>query len=322
MEDLAGVPGVEPLTILPENVDYRCSTGICRRIRAQDEDTAFRECAQQADYSLIIAPEFQDILRSRTRWAEELGGKLLGSSSAGVQLTADKLALARFLQKRGVPTPESFPFHGGETVPGPLFPMVLKPRYGAGSQATFLVERPDELRSCMNEARAEGWAGEMVMQRFVPGRSASVAFLAGRNCLQPLLASSQSLSQDGRFRYQGGSVPLPPDLAERAVRVARPAVKAVHGLRGYVGVDMILGDTGSDCVIEINPRVTTSYIGLRAVAETNLAGTWIGIATGKPTPRPTWRCCIANFQAEGKVVVRGQRSEARGQGSETENIIT
>jgi predicted ATP-grasp superfamily ATP-dependent carboligase len=52
------------------------------------------------------------------------------------------------------------------------------------------------------------------------------------------------------------------------------AVRAILGLQGYVGVDLILGkgeDGALDQVIEINPRVTTSYVGLRALAKTNLA---------------------------------------------------
>jgi predicted ATP-grasp superfamily ATP-dependent carboligase len=43
---------------------------------------------------------------------------------------------------------------------------------------------------------------------------------------------------------------------------------------GYLGVDLVLGDDPSgadDRVIEINPRLTTSYVGLRAAALCNLA---------------------------------------------------
>jgi predicted ATP-grasp superfamily ATP-dependent carboligase len=38
---------------------------------------------------------------------------------------------------------------------------------------------------------------------------------------------------------------------------------------GYLGVDLILGEDGNgavDCVVEINPRLTTSYVGLQAAA--------------------------------------------------------
>jgi predicted ATP-grasp superfamily ATP-dependent carboligase len=54
--------------------------------------------------------------------------------------------------------------------------------------------------------------------------------------------------------------------------------------RGYIGVDLVLGDDpggSGDAVIEINPRLTTSYIGLRAAAKCNLAEAMWAIAEGR-----------------------------------------
>ncbi|MCJ7721336.1 ATP-grasp domain-containing protein, partial [Candidatus Bathyarchaeota archaeon] len=45
---------------------------------------------------------------------------------------------------------------------------------------------------------------------------------------------------------------------------------AVNGLKGYVGVDMILTEE-EPIVIEVNPRITTSYIGLKRAAKFNTA---------------------------------------------------
>ena len=53
---------------------------------------------------------------------------------------------------------------------------------------------------------------------------------------------------------------------------------------GYVGVDLVLGrepDGSEDVVIEINPRLTTSYVGLRAAARTNLAEAMWQVAQGE-----------------------------------------
>jgi predicted ATP-grasp superfamily ATP-dependent carboligase len=44
----------------------------------------------------------------------------------------------------------------------------------------------------------------------------------------------------------------------------------VPGLSGYIGMDILIADEG--CYrIEINPRLTTSYIGLRQVVNINLS---------------------------------------------------
>jgi predicted ATP-grasp superfamily ATP-dependent carboligase len=274
LEDFRRIPGVEAMT-LP----------------AGDERAALREAARTCDHVLLIAPEFDGLLAERCHWVEEAGGKLLGPSSAAVRLTADKLRLSHHLRDAGVPTPPCTPHPG--SVP---FPVVLKPRDGAGSQATFLVRNPDELARCSTQAAVERWCGELILQPFVRGTAASVALLLGPGRYVPLLPGAQHLSDDGRFHYRGGRVPLPAALRGRAVTLARRAAAAVPGLRGYVGVDLVLGE--EDQVIEINPRLTTSYIGLRALAETNLAEAMLRVADGDDVVL-RWREGAVEFAADG-----------------------
>lgn len=52
--------------------------------------------------------------------------------------------------------------------------------------------------------------------------------------------------------------------------IAQKIAKADTGLLGYVGVDLIMTDEGA-VVIDINPRLTTSYAGLRQSLSLNPA---------------------------------------------------
>jgi predicted ATP-grasp superfamily ATP-dependent carboligase len=301
LEDFGRIPGVVAQTLPGEHDDPspRPPGG------PGDREEAFRDLARTADYTLVIAPEFDDILLTLCRSVEEAGGRLLGPSPPAVRLAGDKLALGRHLTDRGVPTPTGRPFSPGMAAPDLRFPAVWKPRHGAGSQATFLLKSPDDLAACAARARQEGWKGETLMQPFVPGRPASVAFLVGPRQQVPLPPAAQLLSEEGRFHYRGGVVPLPPDLAGRAVRLAGRAVEAVPGLRGYVGVDLVLGgaaDGSEDWVIEINPRLTTSYVGLRALAHTNLAEAMLRVMAGEEVALG-WRAGPVHFQAGGRVSV-------------------
>jgi predicted ATP-grasp superfamily ATP-dependent carboligase len=264
---------------------------------AGEGPAAFRELARSADWTVLIAPECDGLLAERCRWVEEAGGRLLGPSSAAVRLSGDKLLLAEHLRAAGVPTP---PCVALAAMPVP-FPAVCKPRDGAGSRATFLVRGAADLARCRAQAAAEGWRGELLLQPFVPGLAASVAFLIGPGRCMPLPPARQFLSGDGRFHYLGGRLPLSGELGERTLRLARRAVETVHGLRGYVGVDVVLGD--EDQVIEINPRLTTSYVGLRALAETNLAEAMVNVATGEEVPL-RWRAGEVCFRADGRVEPR------------------
>ncbi|MGH7222406.1 MAG: ATP-grasp domain-containing protein, partial [Gemmataceae bacterium] len=225
---------------------------------------------------------------------EEEGGHLLGSSRAAIDQTADKLLLSRLWSSRGIPTPSS----------ARKYPLVCKPRFGAGSQATFLIRDEEELARARVQARTEGWSGELIRQAFTPGLAASVAFLAGGGQRHALPAVEQRLSSDGRFRYLGGRLPITDNLDRRARHLAERAVECVEGLRGWFGVDLVLGDAedgSGDAVIEINPRLTTSYLGLRQRARFNLAEALLAVATDSPTPSWEWESDSIVFETDGRL---------------------
>ena len=72
----------------------------------------------------------------------------------------------------------------------------------------------------------------------------------------------------------------------------------------YVGVDLVLGsapDGSQDCVIEMNERLTTSYIGLQALTETNLAEALVNVAIGKEA-NLKWRSGRVRFYSDGQVI--------------------
>ena len=311
-EDLQRLPGVQAITILEDSWELEAepsavstSPAAVRRVPAGQEESAFREAAGAADYTLVIAPECAGILATRRRWVGEVGGRWLGCSFPAIELCADKLILSQYLAERRIPTPPSRPYGPEEPLPTFPLPWVWKPRQGAGSQATFLVRQPDELPAYVDHARHDGWTGDSILQPFVPGSAASVAFLIGPQKIVPLLPASQELSNDGRFRYHGGRIPLPAPLAERAVRLAKRAVAVVPGLSGYVGMDIVLGNAADGCqdvVIEINPRLTTSYIGLRALARTNLAGALLAVTRGEGILVPAWQARSIRFFADGTIL--------------------
>jgi predicted ATP-grasp superfamily ATP-dependent carboligase len=296
LEDFSRIPGVVADAILGAASDAILPAGVAvHRTETQNEETLFRRLASAADGTLVIAPEIDGVLADRLRLVEEAGGRLLGPTSAAARLTGDKLLLAEHLRQRGVPTPATV--RRSQTAPS--FPSVCKPRLGAGSQEIYLIRNEDEWRKAAAVLPSDG-----IVQLFVPGVAASVAFLIGPGLRLALPAAAQHLSTDGRFRYLGGSLPLPAPLAERATRIAARAVDSVKGLRGYVGVDVVLGpaaDGGDDFVIEINARLTTSYIGLKALAEFNLAAAMLAVAAGDPLAAWKWRSRPVWFTPDGRV---------------------
>src|SRR5262249_30885433 len=121
----------------------------------------------------------------------------------------------------------------------------------------------------------------------------------GPNYCLALPPAAQHLESGECVKYMGGEIPLPEPLAIRAERIARRAITGIPGLVGYVGVDVVLRDDGHDWAIEINPRLTTSYIGLRALAEFTLAKAMLAAVQGNEPPKWKWRTGRVRFRTDG-----------------------
>lgn len=299
VEDFAGVEGVEVSGIVESDM------------RARGEEAAFRAQANRADATLVIAPEFDNLLAQRSQWAVDEGSVLLGAPLEAIRRASDKVSLCATLCEHQVATPpvyvvgqrldvdwDPWPKH-------PPFPCLLKPRFGAGCRGIRLVHTREGLSRHVDDIPARERASDWFVQPLIPGLAASVAFLVGEEQTLPLVAGRQHVTatEEG-LCYEGGTLPLPGLLQERAVALAGRALRCFPALRGFVGVDLILGeaDNGSqDHVIEVNPRVTTSYVGLRRICRENLAGVWWALHRRERVAEPGWQARAVRFQADGRV---------------------
>ncbi len=275
-DDFAAIAGVDVLTGSPDE---------------------FAALAAAADWTFAIAPETDGVLLDLAKEVERVGGRWLGPGSEAIVLTSDKFAMFQHWRTYGVRTPQTVLW---PELP-PSWPCVVKRRDGAGSEGMRLISSEAEYRSVRSA---------MIAQSFCPGIPTSVAYICdppelGRISVA-LPPTFQMISPDGQFRYGGGLIPIEPELERRAERLGRRALRGVPGLLGYVGVDLLLGDAADgseDFAIEINPRLTTSYVGLRAHLGGNLAELILEIANGSQgAVRVNARGRVA-FSASGNIRV-------------------
>ncbi len=293
--------------------DLRRLQGVA--VEIVERRSAFRRALRRADAALVIAPETEGILERLSRAVEEEGRLLLGPSPGAVRLAADKLATARCLGAAGVHTPrtEAVRFAAARRrLRSWALPFVLKPRDGCGCRGVVLVRGRNELGDALRTVRHATRRDDFLVQEYVRGLDASVSVIAAAGLL-PLGLNRQMLSGRRTPAYAGGETFHPHPLAPAASAAASAAVAAVAaacpGMRGYVGVDLVLGNRQAT-VIEINPRLTTSYVGLRLSIKENLAGLMVDAALGLSLPdriTATGRC---RFRSDGRILRRTTRHQA------------
>ena len=314
--DLAALPGIDPL-LVPQRVDRQ---------------GALRDALHRSAAALIIAPESDGVLHGLTSAVARTGRLLLGCGPKSIRLATDKVATARYLRSCGVPTPAATPVPADRSTALALLvahprPFVLKPRDGCGCQGVRVVRRRCDTEEALARSARRAGARGLMVQRFLEGDAASVSLIVGRSGASPGSREILSLGlnrQDVRgrsaLRYAGGMTPWREGRCGDAERLAIRAVDLVRrrcpDLSGYVGIDLVLG-TGGAQVIDINPRLTTSYVGLRRLAGPDLARWMLDAAIGLPLPRSITLRGQCRFDTAGVVRMTRLVHGAVGRGRAT-----
>lgn len=281
--DFAKCDGIRVSTIIgsttPVSVDLRVQQRIVRD--REELNATFDEQAAKSEGTILIAPEFEGILLSLSTRVVEHGGTLFSPSSEFVALASDKQSTAERLHAAGVNVPRGTVLMPAERCPsGFRHPAVLKPIDGCGSLGVRKFNQGDTVPNDSLAYRLE---------EFAEGKPVSVLCVCGPEQVLPLEPCSQRLAGSGSFEYLGGSLPLAEGLQARATKLAMSALEAMPPALGLVGIDMVLGeaeDGSQDVVIEINPRCTTSYVGLRKAYDVNLAQLLLAVSNSERVERP------------------------------------
>lgn len=264
-----------------------------------DPALGFDGCLERADAAWVIAPEFDHILFDFAQRVERSGRRLIGPTSDAIRLTSDKWMLGDHWKRHGVPTPETqradrFSDRTWET------PWIVKPIDGAGSTATTIVRNAHDWQRAIRRGIEAGYTSDrLIVQPWYSGTACSISLIHG----QPLRPMIQVIAGNVDLAYIGGRYEA--DWAsDRLIPVAMQAISTVPGLHGYLGVDLIdAGDPAGPVAIEINPRLTTSYVGLRQMTDANLAE-WVLFPDRFDAVLPWKRIHELQFDSSGRGQIR------------------
>lgn len=231
----------------------------------RDLRRAWDELLGQADAVWPVAPE--PVLEGLGRKVLQAGRVLLNTPPAGVAVAASKRRTIARLVHRGVPVVATYDA-AREALPDHDGPWVLKPDAGVGCEGLCVC--PDRAALRHHLARIPAFVPHVV-QPYVAGTDASLCLLCRAGEARLLSCNRQRIAAAGDgLRLRGCVVN---DLAAAwgdCEALARGVAEALPELWGLVGVDLMMTSAGPR-VLEVNPRLTSSYAGLGQALEANPA---------------------------------------------------
>ena len=286
LRDLSALEEVKPLLLLDSRLTEQVAgvldecVSLVQIGRADDVFAVLAQHIAGCDAAWPVAPEIDSILFDLTRLLEKHRKPVLSSPSGVVALTSDKFKTYQHLTAHdigAVPTEllqrVNFKKAGKQ---------VLKPIDGMGCERTFIIDANVDLEDFIQRLDAPE---RYIVQPFVEGqpKSLSCLFRNGKGWL--LSANSQDVRiREQRFELTACQVNHA-EKSDKYQHLVDRVAQALPDLWGYAGIDFIETDEGM-LVLEINPRLTTSYAGIFPALGINVAEQALTMLTQDPVLRP------------------------------------
>jgi predicted ATP-grasp superfamily ATP-dependent carboligase len=233
------------------------------------------------DAVYVIAPETGQTLQSLVELLEYIGKVSLNCDARAIQKVADKAVLYEMLKKNGLATPNTVVLNTDVGLAEVkqiirskfIYPVVFKPMDGVSCGGLSIVKKDAQVEKAVAKIKAESAGKHFIVQEFIDGEAASVSVLCTGGKALAISLNRQNVKvavPEAVSSYEGGTVPFNHPLKQEAFSVGEKVVESFPGLRGYVGVDLVLVKD-KPFVVDVNPRLTTSYVGLCRVATYNVA---------------------------------------------------
>jgi len=250
----------------------------------------YTDCLNECIYCFIIAPEFSKHLYKLTQIAKDLKKKILSIDLNGVWLGTSKLETYKYFIANKVNTPKTYkiPLKGGEMDVDFILQkfdqlgssIIMKPEDGAGSELLFHFTTKDQILQLFERPKAKlDTARSYIVQEYIDGDDLSISIINRTNpektdAMDQIILSLntqnvQNLDPNKDSLYLGGYTPV------ENYKVLRNKFEKIlksmdlKSFQGYFGIDFIKKADNSIYFIEINPRLTTSYIGIRNILDYN-----------------------------------------------------
>ena len=262
----------------------------CVKVSAGDDVwQVWKTQMQSADAVWLIAPETDGILHYFTQIAALQAKLVLGCGLESIEISSDKLATYLALKQADILT---LPTYTYQNWPKSDSSWLAKPNDGAGCEDTVCFDNAENL---MHWLVQNNKLLTHVIQPYKTGVPASISCVIHHAKAQLLSCNSQLIEiNNHRLGYQGSIVNGMREHWPAFEVLANEIASAIPGLAGYVGIDVIVNNH-SVYALEINPRLTTSFAGLRKATGANPAELIINTLTQPDFKWPKLQQNIVNI---------------------------
>ena len=252
----------------------------------------FKTEVKESEYTFIIAPESSNILYKLTKIVKKSNRILLSTNLEGIRVGMSKFNTYYFFKGNKTTTPKTYliPMRKKQLNIDFILqkfnilkkPIVIKPEDGVGAESIYYFETQYQIKHFFQDFKHKVEYGrKYIIQEFVEGKDLSASliglpYIMDSQYKNPLLLSINAQNVDIKnsnydSEYYGGHTPVE-DYQKTKNNLSLLLEKINFSeFSGYFGIDFIRTTDSKIYFIEINPRLTTSYIGLRNVINLNPA---------------------------------------------------
>ena len=208
------------------------------------------EFLREYDYVLPVLPEIDMRLYRYVKYLEKHGINAVISNSDTIKICSDKLKFYKFCKKNSLPSISTYEKYNN-SLKNKL--IMIKDRYGAGCSYNEVIK---------NTKTNEKIGNNKVIQPYINGDDFSVSIYFTKNNFNILTVNKQIIEyKNNKARLQSIIVNIKHNSYLKITSLISSIKNIFPGLYGFVGVDIIIkGD--NIFLVEINPRLTTSFIGI------------------------------------------------------------
>ncbi len=280
LDALRSLKGCELIVLIDSKLnELQLDDGINWQYVSDQADfyTVLQRELKQVDYVWPIAPETAVILEHISRAVENAGKILLNSNSQAVALCANKLQCSQYLREMDIQTVDSYPFN--DFIPDFSQRWVVKPVDGIACEHTQRIDTLKQYQAFRQTVQTENF----IIQPYMDGQAMSLSCLFKEGQAWLLSCNQQHIVlNDRQFSLKGCSVNFLFDREDHFQGLINQLAEAIPGLWGYVGIDFIYLNQ-QVYLLEINPRLTTSFIGIQRALGINPAEQVLQLLCSEPT---------------------------------------